>query len=134
MQAFSSRVFRVIKIFNAERVIVEGMIRLFNSGTQVLDAWTPSHTNTSIPRAASGDPNGNSRVSTRWIEDGSYLRVKNLMIGYNFPASGILESLTKGTVKRLRVYVSSQNLFTITKYKGWDPEVGTRKNNTHQWY
>lgn len=114
------------KIFNAERVIVEGMIRLFNSGTQVLDAWTPTHTNTSIPRAISGDPNGNSRVSTRWIEDGSYLRVKNLMIGYNLPA-GILQSLTKGAVKRFRVYISSQNLLTLTKYKGWDPEVGTRR-------
>jgi TonB-linked SusC/RagA family outer membrane protein len=114
------------KIFNAERVIVEGMIRLFNSGTQVLDAWTPTHTNTSIPRAVGGDPNGNSRVSTRWIENGSYLRLKNVMIGYNLPAS-ILQSLTKGTVTRLRVYISSQNLLTFTKYKGWDPEVGTRK-------
>ena len=103
------------------------MIRLFNSGTQVLDAWTPTHTNTNTPRAVSGDPNGNSRVSTRWIEDGSYLRVKNLMIGYNFPVSGILQSLTKGTVKHLRVYISSQNLATFTKYKGWDPEVGTRR-------
>jgi len=114
------------KIFNAERVIVEGMIRLFNSGTQVLDAWTPTHTNTTIPRAMSGDPNGNSRVSTRWIEDGSYLRVKNLMIGYNFPIS-MLQSLTRGAVNRFRVYISSQNLLTFTKYKGWDPEVGTRR-------
>ncbi|MDP4261221.1 MAG: TonB-dependent receptor [Bacteroidota bacterium] len=114
------------KIFNAERVIVEGMIRLFNSGTQVLDAWTPTHTNTNIPRAVSGDPNGNSRVSTRWIEDGSYLRIKNLMIGYNLPASG-MSHLTKGAVKHLRLYISSQNLLTLTKYKGWDPEVGTRR-------
>ncbi|MEO6721850.1 MAG: TonB-dependent receptor [Ferruginibacter sp.] len=112
------------KIFNAERVIVEGMIRLFNSGTQVLNAWTPTNTNTTIPRAISGDPNGNSRVSTRWIEDGSFLRLKNLMIGYNFPA---IQSITKGTIKRLRLYVSSQNLVTFTKYKGWDPEVGTRR-------
>jgi TonB-linked SusC/RagA family outer membrane protein len=120
-------------IFNAERVIAEGMIRLFNSGTQVLNAWTPTNTNTSIPRAVNGDPNQNARVSTRWVEDGSYLRLKNLMIGYNFPASGILQSLTKGVVKRLRVYVSSQNLFTITDYKGWDPEIGavnTKANRT----
>lgn len=115
------------KIFNAERVIVEGMIRLFNSGTQVLDAWTPTHTNTNIPRAVGGDPNGNSRVSTRWIEDGSYIRLKNCMIGYNFSSPGLLQSLTKGAVKNLRIYISSQNLFTITKYKGWDPEVGTRR-------
>ena len=120
------------KIFNAERVIVEGMIRLFNSGTQVLDAWTPTHTNTSIPRAISGDPNQNARVSTRWIENGSYLRLKNLMIGYNIPLSG-LQSFTKGTINKFRVYVSSQNLFTVTHYKGWDPEVGavnTKANRT----
>ncbi|MEO5563418.1 MAG: TonB-dependent receptor [Chitinophagaceae bacterium] len=121
------------KIFNAERVIVEGMIRLFNSGTQVLDAWTPSNTNTKIPRAANGDPNQNARVSTRWVEDGSYLRLKNIMLGYNFQATGILQSLGKGVVKRLRVYISSQNLFTVTKYKGWDPEIGavnTKANRT----
>ena len=111
------------KVFNAERVIVEGMIRLFNSGTQVLDAWTPSHTNTSIPRAANGDPNGNSRVSTRWVENGSYLRLKNLMVGYNIPVQG-LKSLTNGAINKFRIYVSSQNLFTVTHYKGWDPEVG----------
>jgi hypothetical protein len=120
------------KIFNAERVIVEGMIRLFNSGTQVLDAWTPTHTNTSIPRAVNSDPNGNSRVSTRWVEDGSYLRLKNLMIGYSIPVSA-LQSITKGTINRFRIYISSQNLFTVTDYKGWDPEIGavnTKANRT----
>jgi TonB-dependent starch-binding outer membrane protein SusC len=111
------------KIFNAERVIVEGMIRLFNSGTQVLDAWTPTNTDTDMPRARSGDPSGNARVSTRWIENGSYLRMKNIQIGYNFTA-GKLQSWTKGVVQRFRVYISSQNLFTITDYTGWDPEVG----------
>jgi hypothetical protein len=114
------------KIFNAERIIAEGMVRLFNSGTAVLDAWTPSHTNTSMPRAISGDPNQNVRPSDRWIESGSYLRVKNLMIGYTLP-KGTLQSLTKGAISSFRVYVSSQNLATITKYKGWDPEVGTRR-------
>ncbi len=115
------------KIFNGERIIVEGMARLFNSGTAVLNAWTPTNTNTVIPRAISGDPNQNVRVSTRWIEDGSYLRLKNLMLGYNVPAS-TLQSLTKGTISRFRLYVSSQNLLTVTRYKGWDPEVGSRKN------
>jgi len=114
------------KIFNAERVITEGMIRLFNSGTAVLDAWTPTHTNTNIPRAVSGDPNGNARVSTRFIEDGSYIRLKNVIIGYTFPGTN-LTSWTHGTVKSFRLYISSQNLFTVTKYKGWDPEVGSRR-------
>ena len=116
------------KIFNATRIISEGMARLFGSGTAVLDAWTPTHTNTSVPRAVSGDPNQNVRPSTRWIEDGSYLRLKNIVIGYNVPAN-FLKLFTKGAVNSLRVYVSSQNLVTFTKYKGWDPEIGT-KNTT----
>lgn len=120
------------KVFDAERVITEGMIRLFNSGTEVLNAWTPTNTNTDIPRAVSGDPNQNARVSSRWVEDGSYLRLKNLMIGYNIPIAG-LQSLTKGAVNHFRIYVSSQNLLTVTNYKGWDPEVGavnTKANRT----
>ncbi|WP_069659713.1 SusC/RagA family TonB-linked outer membrane protein [Arcticibacter eurypsychrophilus] len=116
------------KILNAERIILEGMPRLFNAGTQVLDAWTAENTNTSIPRAISGDPNRNGRLSTRWIEDGSYLRLKNVMIGYTLPSS-VFGSLSNSTFKRVRVYVSSQNLLTFTKYKGLDPEIGS-KNGT----
>ena len=116
------------KIFNAERIISEGMLRLFNSGTAVLTAWTPTNTNTSMPRAISGDPNQNSRPSDRWIESGSYLRVKNLMIGFTIPGNG-LQTMTKGAITHFRVYVSSQNLLTFTGYKGWDPEVGTRRTS-----
>jgi hypothetical protein len=94
----------------------------------VLNAWTPSNTNTDVPRAISGDPNQNVRPSTRWIENGSYLRLKNIMIGYTVPAN-VLQSLTKGTVSSFRLYVSSQNLLTLTRYKGWDPEIGS-KNTT----
>lgn len=115
-------------IFNASRIISEGMARLFGAGTAVLDAWTPQNTNTDVPRAISGDPNGNGRPSTRWIEDGSYLRLKNIQLGYNVPAT-TLTSLTNGTISRLRVYVASQNLLTFTGYKGWDPEIGS-KNTT----
>jgi hypothetical protein len=113
------------KILDAERIIVEGMPRLFNSGTQVLDAWTPSNTNTDIPRAVSGDPNRNGRLSTRWIEDGSYLRLKNFEIGYTIPPLA-LKSWLNGSISRLKFYVSSQNLLTFTKYKGFDPEVGNK--------
>jgi hypothetical protein len=116
------------KIFNAARIISEGMVRLFGSGTAVLNAWTPTNTNTDMPRAAAKDPNGNVRPSTRWIEDGSYLRLKNISIGYTIPGS-TLQSLTKGAVSNFRIYVASQNLFTITDYKGWDPEIGS-KNTT----
>jgi TonB-dependent starch-binding outer membrane protein SusC len=114
------------KIYNGTRVITEGMQRLFNSGTAVLDAWTPANTDTDVPRAVSGDPHGNARPSDRFLEDGSYMRIKNLSIGYTLPAS--LFNFTNGAVKKFRIYVSSQNLVTVTKYKGYDPEVGSRNN------
>ncbi|WP_460551729.1 SusC/RagA family TonB-linked outer membrane protein [Ferruginibacter profundus] len=117
------------KVFNATRVITEGMVRFFNAGTQVLDAWTPTHTNTNIPRAISSDPNENARPSTRFLEDGSFMRLKNIMIGYTVPVKS-LSTYTKGTVKSLRIYVSGQNILTFTKYTGYDPEVGNRTPNS----
>lgn len=116
------------KIFNAARIISEGMARLFGSGTAVLNAWTESNKNTNIPRAISGDPNQNVRPSTRWIEDGSYLRLKNIIIGYTIP-NKVLQSVTGGAVSSFRLYISSQNLLTFTGYDGWDPEIGS-KNTT----
>jgi len=113
------------KILNAENIILQGMPRLFNSSTAVLDAWTPSNTNTTIPRAISGDPNDNDRLSDRWIESGSYLRLKNLVIGYTIPTN-LLKSWTGNAISRLKVYVSGQNLLTFTKYTGFDPEVGNK--------
>jgi len=113
------------KIYNALRTTTEGMVRFFNAGTRVLDAWTPSNTNTNVPRAESSDPNQNARPSTRFLEDGSYLRLKNIMVSYNVPEKS-LQSLTKGTVKNLNIYVSAQNILTFTKYSGYDPEVGNR--------
>ena len=113
------------KIFNAEKIILEGMPRLFNSDVNVLKAWTPQNTNTDIPRAISGDPNSNVRPSDRWIESGSYLRLKNLQLGYSIPAAW-LKSATNNNVNKVRIYLSSTNLFTITKYTGLDPEIGSR--------
>ncbi len=113
------------KIYNATRVITEGMVRFFNAGTQVLNAWTPTNKNTNIPRAISSDPNQNARPSTRFLENGSYLRLKNIMLGYNIPEKS-LQSLSKGVVKSFRIYVSAQNILTFTKYTGYDPEVGNR--------
>ena len=117
------------KIYNATRTATEGMIRFFNAGTQVLNAWTPENTNTNIPRAISSDPNQNARASTRFIEDGSYLRLKNVILSYTIP-NAALQSLTKGTVKNLNIYVSAQNILTFTKYSGFDPEVGNRTFST----
>ncbi len=73
-----------------------------------------------VPRAVSNDPNQNNRMSTRWIEDGSYLRIQNLSVGYTIPA----KALEKTKLSTLRVYVNAQNLYTFTKYSGYDPEIG----------
>jgi TonB-dependent starch-binding outer membrane protein SusC len=112
-------------IYNGTKVLRQGMLRLFGAGKEVLNAWTPTNTNTDVPRAIDGDPNQNSRTSSRFIEDGSYLRVKNLSIGYNVPSS-ILQNATKGVFSRARIYLSAQNIITITKYTGYDPEIGSR--------
>jgi hypothetical protein len=101
---------------------------LFNATADVLNAWSPQNTNTDIPRSISGDPNQNSRTSDRFLEDGSYLRLKNLQIGYTIPATTI-GKLTNNILSRTRVYVSSQNLLTFTKYTGYDPEVSSKNYN-----
>jgi hypothetical protein len=105
------------------------MIRFFNASTKVLDAWTPTNTNTSVPRAISSDPNQNARPSNRFIEDGSYLRLKNVMLGYTMPEKN-LQTMTNGVVKSFRIYISAQNIITVTKYSGFDPEVGNRLVNS----
>ncbi len=108
-------------IFNFTREFSEGMNGVFGSTDAVLNRWTPSNTTTDVPRAAYGDPNSNRRNSTRWLEDGSYVRLKNVSFGYTLPAS-----LTQRFgVQRLRAYFSGQNLWTSTNYKGYDPEVST---------
>ncbi len=113
------------EILNANRFYTEGMTRLFNMGTQVLDAWTPSNQDTDIPRAVITDPNRNARISDRFIEDGSFLRVKFLSLGYSLPES-ILSSFANGALSKVRVYFTSSNLLTLTGYSGYDPEVQGR--------
>jgi TonB-dependent starch-binding outer membrane protein SusC len=113
------------EVYNGTKVLRQGMLRLFNAGTEVLNAWTPTNTNTDVPRAVDGDPNRNSRTSDRFIEDGSYLRIKNLTLGYTFPSSVLGRSFS-----RFRIYGSAQNLLTFTKYTGYDPEIGSRFSGT----
>ena len=76
--------------------------------------------NTKTPRAIQNDPNDNNRLSDRFIEDGSYLRIKNIVFGYTFDK----KMLRKIKLESLRVYANVQNLYTLTKYKGFDPEIG----------
>jgi TonB-linked SusC/RagA family outer membrane protein len=117
------------EIYSVVKYDLEGMTRLFNSGTAVLDRWTPENTDTNVPRAISEDPNQNARASDRFVEDGSYFRIKNFTLGYNVPSVG---SLTKNGLTRLRIYTTMQNLLTITNYKsGYDPEIGNRNAATN---
>ncbi|QRR04053.1 TonB-dependent receptor [Dyadobacter sandarakinus] len=87
-----------------------------NATTEALDRWTPTHTNTSVPKASAGR---SRRVSTRWVYDGSFIRLKNMAIGYNLPRP----ALEKLRLSKFRIYASAQNILTFTHYKGYDPEV-----------
>ncbi|MEQ8878936.1 MAG: hypothetical protein RLQ12_04845, partial [Cyclobacteriaceae bacterium] len=86
--------------------------------------WTPENTDTDVPKAAAGRV---SRVSSRFVEDGSFLRLKNISLGYDFDSS----VLKKLGIASARVYVSGQNLLTVTNYSGVDPEVGYRSSNVN---
>ena len=82
---------------------------------------------TSVPRAIQNDPNGNTNMSSRYIEDGSYLRIKNIALGYNFDKK-LMKSLH---LESLRIYANIQNLYTLTKYTGFDPEVGVSTTSSN---
>ena len=99
--------------------------RGFNSYTEILNRWTPDNMDTNIPKASIDDRNGNRRISTRFLEDGSYMRLRNITLGYDFGALLHTQSLTG-----LRAYVSVQNAITITKYSGLDPEIQANTNDT----
>lgn len=109
------------KIFNANRLYTEAMSVAQNQTIETLNRWTGEGTSNSMPRAVFNDPNKNTRPSDRYVENGSYLRIKNLTLGYTLPSS-----LTKKAhMSSVRVYASGLNMFTFTRYTGFDPEVGT---------
>lgn len=108
-------------VFNNTRAFSEGMNSVFGQAATVRDRWTTTNTDTDIPRAVFGDPNNNRRVSDRFLEDASYVRLKNISLGYNIP-KGIVK---KAGLTNARVYVTGQNLLTFTNYSGFDPEVST---------
>ncbi len=107
------------QIYNATRAMVENMYQFAAAGKRVLYRWRKEGDITDVPRADHGDPGNNRRASERWIEDGSYLRIKTVTVGYNLPVM-----LTKKmNIRSLRFYATAQNLLTLTSYTGWDPEV-----------
>ena len=107
------------QIFNANNVTNTGMSSATNQTTAVLGRWTGEGTSNTMPRAVYADPNQNNRVSDRFIEDGSYLRVKNITLAYSFPQ----RLLDRIHVEGLRLALSCENVATITGYSGFDPEV-----------
>ena len=108
------------KVLNFTRWYTEGGVSNGNYSNAVLARWTGEGTSNSIPRLVLDDPNGNNRVSDRFVEDGSYLRIKNVRLSYGIPAKWA----NRLNVKNTKFYVSAQNLLTVTNYSGFDPEVG----------
>ena len=107
-------------VWNGVRASHESMNSTYNQLATTLERWTGEGSSYSMPRAIYADPNNNSRASTRWLEDGAYAKLKNLTFGYTLPEKWI----RKAKMKALRLYVSLDNLCTITNYSGLDPEAG----------
>ena len=102
-------------IYNYTRYRLEAMSGYENQTPAVMNRWRVDGQVTDMPRAEWGDPNGNSRFSDRWIENGSYLRLKCVSLSYDIPMKAKL-------IKYARIYASAYNLLTFTKYMGYDPE------------
>jgi TonB-linked SusC/RagA family outer membrane protein len=103
-------------IFNASRIETEGMVDFRNQSTEVLRRWERPGMETDIPRVGNND---NIHNSTRFVEDGSYLRLKSLTLAYDFTGNW----MKKLSLSKVQIYCTAQNLFTITGYNGYDPEV-----------
>ncbi|GGA89791.1 SusC/RagA family TonB-linked outer membrane protein [Mucilaginibacter rubeus] len=114
------------KLFNAVKYTgLNASIQNYNLLADAKNAWTPTHTNTNIPRLSASDANGNfGNVSDFYVENGSYMRIKNVTLGYTLPKA----LMTKIGVRSARVFANAQNLATFTKYTGLDPEVGINQN------
>lgn len=103
-------------VYNALRADLESGSSLHNQTTAMLSRWTYDGQQTAMPRATYGDPMGNARFSDRWIEDGSYLRLKSLTVSYDIPFHAAM-------LQNIRVYASACNVFTLSRYLGADPET-----------
>ena len=108
-----------VQRYNYQRSSGEGMGSLANQWSTVLDRWTPSNPSTTTPRAVYNNPSNPSRFSDRYVEDASYLRLKNLQLGYSLPKTILGRT---GFIQNFRIYASGVNLFTITPWTGLDPE------------
>lgn len=113
------------KIYNAPRQTLEDVTKGSNFLASCLDYWTPENKNASHPRLTWDDPNRNTRAeSDRYLENGSYLRLRSVQLGYTFP-----QTWFKGAIQHARVYINAENLFTITSYSGYSPDVNADNAN-----
>lgn len=113
------------KIYNATRQTLEDVTKGSNFLASCLDYWTPENKNASHPRLTWDDPNRNTRAeSDRYLENGSYLRLRSVQLGYTFP-----QTWFKGAIQHARVYINAENLFIITSYSGYSPDVNADNAN-----
>ena len=108
-------------MYNYTRAQLESMSNAYNQTDAVLNRWRTNGQVTSIPKATWGDPMGNARFSNRWIEDGSYLRLRTVTFSYDVP-------LKSAFFKYATAYVTGNNLVTLTHYKGYDPEFSATES------
>ena len=112
-------------MFNYQRMILNSGSNFYNQQVAMTDRWHYEGQVTDIPRIAYGDPMGNSRFSDRWIEDGSYLRLKTLKLTYRVPVNF-------SWLQGLAVWAEAVNLFTLTNYLGNDPEFSIGRGSLYQ--
>lgn len=103
----------------------ETQSRGFNSYEDIKNYWRPDNQNTNIPKVSLDDRNGNRRISTRFLYDGSYLKIRNITLGYNFKSL-----INTKYIHDFRIFLTGQNLFTFSKYPGLDPEIQANNNDT----
>jgi TonB-linked SusC/RagA family outer membrane protein len=112
-------------VYNYTRAVLESGDNIYNQTFALANRWKADGQETTIPKVSYGDPMGNARFSDRWIEDGSYLRLRQLSIEYQF-------NVNKNIIKYVRLYGTANNLFTFNKYLGYDPEFSMSSNIFNQ--
>ena len=115
-------------VYNYQRSILNSGSTLYNQQVAEIAHWRYEGQVTDLPRVAYGDPMGNNRFSDRWIEDGSYLRLKNVRLAYQIPVPDSWQSWLQG----VSVWAEGSNLFTLTKYLGSDPEFSISNHQLFQ--
>lgn len=112
-------------VYNYQRAVLEGGSNFINQTTAVTRRWTTEGQITDMPKATYSDPMGNSRFSDRWIENGSYLKLKNVTLSYKVP-------IQNEYIQGLTIWAAANNLFTLTKYLGPDPEISCGNSVLYQ--